>query len=87
MSTIRVSDKDREALETLRKRIGAKTMAETPRYAIAMADADEEKFAGNLDALEALLRASGRSSTGKVRVTEQVDGELGRAVADESAGR
>ncbi|MDG6975776.1 MAG: hypothetical protein JRN16_02715 [Nitrososphaerota archaeon] len=86
-TTIRVSEKDKEALETLRRRIGARTMAETLRYAIATAEAEDERFVGNVDALGELLSAAGRSSAGKVRVTEHVDEELARALAKESPER
>lgn len=86
-TTIRVSEEDREALETLRIRIGAKTMAETLRYALAMAEAEDEAFVGDIGALKELLRASGRSSRGKVSVTERVDEELARVLAKESAGK
>ncbi len=86
-TTIRVSDGDRKALENLRRRIGAKTMAETLRFAIAMAEAGDEKFVGDVAALEDLIRAAGRSAKGKVRVTERVDEELADALAKESADR
>ena len=86
-TTIRVSEKDRESLEALKKRIGAATIAETVRYAIAMAEAGDEKFSGDVGALGDLLRASGRSSRGRVRVAEDVDAALALVLAEESAER
>lgn len=83
-TTIRVSEKDKEALEALRRRLGARTMADTLRYALSVAEAEDEKFAGDVEALSELLRAAGRSAKGKVKVSERVDEELARVVARES---
>ncbi|MDG6910090.1 MAG: hypothetical protein JRN08_06945 [Nitrososphaerota archaeon] len=86
-TTIRISEKDRESLEALRKRIGAATITETVRYAIAMAEAGDEKFTGDVGALDELLRAAGRSSKGRVKAAENVDEELARVLTEESARR
>jgi Ribbon-helix-helix protein, copG family len=83
-TTIRVSKRDKEALEALRRRLGAKTMAETLRKAIALAAADDD-FVGDTGALGDALRSS-RSSKDGGRVSEQVDEELAKAVLAEEAG-
>lgn len=80
-TTIRVSRRDKEALEGLQKRLGTRSMSETLRRAVALAEASDGEFRGNLDALQRLLSSARPSARGVVRASEQVDEEIARALA------
>jgi len=84
-TTIRVSKEDREALEALRRRLGTKTMSETLRRAISVAEASADEFRGNLDALGDILSTARRSAKGQVKVSENVDEEVVKAIMAESS--
>lgn len=84
-TTIRVSKRDKEALEGLRKRLGTKTMSETLRRAIALAGASDDRFAGNIEALQKVLSTARPSAKGVVRASERVDEEVAASLAAESA--
>ena len=83
-TTIRVSKRDKEALEGLQKRLGTKTMSETLRRAIALAEANDDRFLGNLEALKKVLSAARPSARGTVRASERVDEEIADALVAES---
>ncbi|MDG6982935.1 MAG: hypothetical protein JRM74_05715 [Nitrososphaerota archaeon] len=84
-TTIRVSKRDKEALEGLQRRLGTKTMSETLRRAIALAKASDDRFLGNLEALQKVLSAARPSARGTARAPERVDEETAEALAAESA--
>jgi predicted DNA-binding protein len=86
-TTIRVSKRDKEALESLQKRLGTKTMAETLRKAISLAEAADEGFQGNTNELREVLRLSRQWKSGRHDVSEHVDEELAKAIYEESAQR
>ena len=84
-TTIRVSKRDKEALEGLQRRLGTKTMSETLRRAIALAKASDDRFLGNPEALQKVLSAARPSARGTARASERVDEETAEALAAESA--
>lgn len=79
-TTIRVSKKDKEVLESLRRRLGTKTLAETLRRAISLAEENEDTFKGDTQALREALSFSRPSGSGRTRVSEHVDEELENAI-------
>jgi predicted DNA-binding protein len=83
-TTIRVSKEDKEALEGLKRRLGTRTMSETLKKAIALAEASDDKFVGDLGALSDILSTARRSAKGQVRASERVDEEVAKAIAAES---
>jgi hypothetical protein len=82
-TTIRVSKRDKEALESLQKRLGTKTMSETLRKAIFLAERNDDEFTGNLEALQRVLSAARPSAKRTVRVSERVDEEIAKALVAE----
>jgi predicted DNA-binding protein len=86
-TTIRVSRRDKEALESLQRRLGTKTMAETLRKAISMAEASDEGFQGDTNELREVLRLSRQWKSGRHDVSEQVDDELAKAIHEEDVPR
>ena len=82
-TTIRVSKRDKEALEGLQRRLGAKTMAETLRRAIALAESSDDRFEGDVGALRRVLSAARPSARRTVRASERVDAEIAQALAAE----
>jgi len=86
-TTIRVSKKDKEALESLQRRLGIRTMSETLRRAISLAEESDDRFSGNLEAFREALFLARPSSKRTVRISERVDEELADAIAAESEGR
>ena len=80
-TTIRISREDKERLERLAKKTNTKTLTEAFRLALKSAEQADEAFRGNTAALAETLRFAGPSSKTKVRISEQVDEELGRALS------
>ena len=68
-------------LEKLAQKTNARTLTEAFRFALESAEQANEKFRGNEAALAETLRFAGPSSKKRVRVSEQVDEELGSALS------
>lgn len=83
-TTVRVSRKDKAALEGLQRRLGTKTMAETIRMAISFAEAGDDKFIGDVGALREAIAASRTSGSRNAKVSEHVDEEIAAALLHES---
>ncbi len=80
-TTIRISREDKARLEKLATKTNARTLTEAFRFALKSAEQADERFRGNTAALAETLRFAGPSSRKKVRVSEQVDEELGRSMS------
>ncbi len=73
-TTVRISSEDKEKLEKLSKKLN-KSLAETLRFAIALAEREADKFKGDVDVvLSSLKHARNIGETNAEKVDEYLYG-------------